>query len=63
MKAPSRSHAIPVPPADPSPPGLDPGVSESLLGRWEFSDAQLNEAARQIGAGEPLAELFALARA
>ena len=45
--------------------GLDPGVAEALLDRWargEFSDAQLDDAARQIGAGEPLAELFVPAR-
>jgi hypothetical protein len=42
--------------------GLDPGVAKDLLDRWargEFSDAQLDEAARSIGAGEPLAELLA----
>jgi Antitoxin VbhA len=41
--------------------GLDPGVAKDLLDRWargEFSDAQLDEAARRIGAGEPLAELL-----
>lgn len=46
--------------------GLDPGVAEALLDRWacgELSDARLDDAARQIGAGEPLAELFASARA
>jgi len=40
--------------------GLDPGVAEELLDRWasgEISDAQLDEAARRIGAGESLAEL------
>ena len=38
--------------------GLDPGVAEALLGRWargELSDAQLNDAARQISSGELLA--------
>jgi hypothetical protein len=46
--------------------GLDPGVAEELLDRWacgEISDAQLDEAARRIGAGEPLAELLAPVRA
>jgi len=46
--------------------GLDPGVAEALLDRWargELSDAQLDNAARQLGAGEPLAGLFAPARA
>jgi hypothetical protein len=40
--------------------GLDPGVAEALLGRWargELSDAQLDDAARQISTGEPLSEL------
>jgi Antitoxin VbhA len=35
--------------------GLDPGVAESLLRRWargELSDAQLDDAARQISTGE-----------
>lgn len=46
--------------------GLDPGVAEALLGRWgrgELSDTQLDNAARQISAGEPLVELLAPARA
>lgn len=46
--------------------GLDPGVAEELLDRWasrEISDAQLDEAARRIAAGEPLAELLAPVRA
>jgi hypothetical protein len=46
--------------------GLDPGVAEELLDRWasrEISDAQLDEAARRIGVGEPLAELLAPLRA
>jgi hypothetical protein len=41
--------------------GLDPGVAEPLLGRWvcgEVSDAQLDDAARRIGAGESLDELL-----
>jgi hypothetical protein len=36
---------------------LDPGVAEALLHRWargEVSDAQLDEAARQISTGKPL---------
>jgi hypothetical protein len=39
---------------------LDPGVAEALLHRWaqgELSDAQLDDAARQISTGEPLSEL------
>jgi len=46
--------------------GLDPGVAEALLDRWasgEVSDAQLDEAAQRIGAGEALAELFTPTRA
>jgi hypothetical protein len=46
--------------------GLDPGVAEALLDRWacgEISDAQLDEAAQRIGAGEALADLFTPARA
>ncbi|MGD0454361.1 MAG: hypothetical protein ABSB69_12250 [Solirubrobacteraceae bacterium] len=46
--------------------GLDPGVAEELLYRWasgEISDAQLDEAAQRMGAGEGLAELFTPARA
>jgi hypothetical protein len=46
--------------------GLDPGVAEELLDRWacgEISDAQLDEAARRIGAGEPLTGLLAPVRA
>jgi len=38
--------------------GLDPGVAEALLRRWargELSDAQLDDAARQISTGELLA--------
>jgi hypothetical protein len=37
-----------------------------MLDRWacgEISDAQLDEAARRLSAGEPLAELLAPARA
>ena len=39
---------------------LDPGVAEALLHRWargELSDAQLDDAARQISTGKPLSEL------
>lgn len=46
--------------------GLDPGVAEELLDRWargDIGDAQLDEAAQRIGAGEPLAELLAPVRA
>jgi hypothetical protein len=46
--------------------GLDPGVAEALLGRWgrgELTDAQLDDAARLISAGEPLGELLVPARA
>jgi hypothetical protein len=46
--------------------GLDPGVAEELLDRWasgEIGDAQLDEAARRIGAGQPLAELLTPVRA
>jgi hypothetical protein len=46
--------------------GLDPGVAEELLNRWasgEIGDAKLDEAARRIVAGEPLAELLAPVRA
>lgn len=46
--------------------GLDPGVAKGLLDRWgrgELSDEQLDEAARRIGTGEPLAELLAPAHA
>jgi hypothetical protein len=46
--------------------GLDPGVAEVLLDRWargELADDQLDEAVRRIGAGEPLDELLAPARA
>lgn len=46
--------------------GLDPGVAEQLLDGWargEISDAQLDEAARRIGAGETLGELLVPVRA
>jgi len=46
--------------------GLDPGVAEALLDRWkrgELTDVQLDDAARLIGAGEPLGELLVPARA
>jgi len=46
--------------------GLDPGVAKALLGRWgrgELTDAQLDDAARLISAGEPLGELLVPARA
>jgi hypothetical protein len=39
--------------------GLDPGVAEALLRRWargELSDAQLDDAARQISTGEILTQ-------
>ena len=45
--------------------GLDPGVSQALLDRWacgELSDAQLDDMARRIGAGESLDELLAPVR-
>lgn len=45
--------------------GLDPSVAEPLLGRWacgELSDAQLDDAVRRIGAGEPLDELLTSVR-
>lgn len=46
--------------------GLNPGVAKALLDRWacgELSDAQLDDAARRIGAGESLDELLASVRA
>jgi Antitoxin VbhA len=46
--------------------GLDPGVAQALLDRWacgELSDAQLDDAARRIGAGESLDGLLAPVRA
>jgi hypothetical protein len=46
--------------------GLDPGVAEALLRRWaggELSDAQLDDAARQISTGELLAPPGAQPRA
>ncbi len=46
--------------------GLDPGVGEALLNQWadgELSDAQLEDAVRLIGAGEPLDGLLTPARA
>jgi hypothetical protein len=46
--------------------GLDPGVAEALLRRWargELSDAQLDDAARQISTGELLAQPRARRRA
>jgi hypothetical protein len=46
--------------------GLDPGVAQALLDRWacgELSDAQLDDAARRIGAGESLDELLVPVRA
>jgi hypothetical protein len=41
--------------------GLDPAVAEPLLDRWareEITDAQLDEGARRIAAGEPLTDLL-----
>ena len=41
--------------------GLDPHVAEPLLDRWareEITDAQLDEGARRIAAGESLADLL-----
>lgn len=46
--------------------GLDPGIAQPLLDRWasgELSDAQLDDAARRIGASESLDELLAPVRA
>jgi hypothetical protein len=46
--------------------GLDPGIAQALLDRWacgELSDAQLDDAARRIGAGESLGELLVPVRA
>ena len=46
--------------------GLDPGVAEALLRRWargELSDAQLDDAVRQINTGELLAPPRAQPRA
>lgn len=40
---------------------LDPGVAEPLLERWareEITDAQLDEGARRIAAGESLTDLL-----
>lgn len=37
--------------------GLDPGFAETMLDQWvcgELSDAQLDDVARRIGAGESL---------
>ena len=41
--------------------GLDPGIAEPLLDRWaneEITDAQLDEGALAIAAGEPLTDLL-----
>jgi hypothetical protein len=41
--------------------GLDPHVAEPLLDRWarrEITDAQLDEGARRIAAGESLTDLL-----
>ena len=41
--------------------GLDPGVAEPLLDRWaseEITDAQLDEGALRIAAGESLSDLL-----
>jgi hypothetical protein len=46
--------------------GLDPGIAEPLLDRWareEITDAQLNEGALRIAAGEPLTDLLEPVRA
>ncbi len=46
--------------------GLDPGVAEPLLERWareEITDAQLDEGALRIAAGEPLTDLLGPVRA
>jgi hypothetical protein len=46
--------------------GLDPGVAEPLLDRWareEITDAQLDECALRIAAGESLTDLLGSVRA
>jgi hypothetical protein len=46
--------------------GLDPGIAEPLLNRWareEITDAQLDEGALRIAAGEPLTDLLGPVRA
>jgi len=46
--------------------GLDPGVAEQLLERWareEITDAQLDEGAKRIAAGESLTDLLGPVRA
>lgn len=46
--------------------GLDPSIAEPLLERWareEITDAQLDEGARRIAAGESLTDLLGPAHA
>ncbi|HWX44582.1 MAG TPA: antitoxin VbhA family protein [Solirubrobacteraceae bacterium] len=62
----TRKHAAENALASVRAEGLDPGVAQVLLDRWacgELSDAQLDDAARRIGAGVSLDELRVPVRA